>query len=92
MDPWGCAPAAFHLFTGAAFFGAFFLCTDWTSTPVTPIGMFLFGALAGGLTLLLRLSDMPYGPVPWAVVIVSLTTPLLDRIKGRPFGKVVSNA
>jgi electron transport complex protein RnfD len=91
-DPWGCAPAAFHLFTGAAMFAAFFLCTDWTSTPVTPVGMFLFGLLAGGLTLLLRLSNMPYGPEPWSVVIVSLTTPLLDRIALKPFGKTATNA
>jgi electron transport complex protein RnfD len=92
MDPWGCPPAAFHLFTGSAMFGAFFLCTDWTSTPVTPVGMFLFGLLAGGLSLLLRLSGMPYAPVPWAIVIISLATPLLDRIKQRPFGKVVRHA
>ena len=71
---------------------AFFLCTDWPSTPVTPVGMFLFGLLAGGLTLLLRLSNMPYGPEPWSVVIASLTTPLLDRLALRPFGKAVTNA
>jgi len=92
VDPWIYPSAAFHLFTGAAFFGAFFLVTDWSSTPVTPVGMLLFGLVAGGLTLLLRQSGMDYGPGPWAIVITSLTTPLLDRISRRPFGKVVSHA
>ena len=84
--------ASFHLFTGTAMFGAFFLATDWSSTPVTPIGMFIFGLLAGGLSLLFRLSGMAYGPVPWAIVVISLTTPLLDRIAQKPFGKVSSHA
>jgi hypothetical protein len=35
---------------------------------------------------------MAYGPAPWATVITSLTTPLLDRIARRPFGKAVSHA
>jgi electron transport complex protein RnfD len=92
VDPWVYPSAAFHLFTGAAFFGAFFLVTDWSSTPVTPVGMLLFGLVAGGLTLLLRQSGMAYAPAPWAIVITSLTTPLLDRIARRPFGKAVSHA
>ncbi|MDJ0762129.1 MAG: RnfABCDGE type electron transport complex subunit D [Myxococcota bacterium] len=92
LDPWGCPPMAFHLFTGAAMFGAFFLCTDFSSTPVTPIGLVVFGLIAGALSLLLRQSGMPYGPVPWAIALTSLTTPLLDRISLRRFGKVVTHA
>ncbi len=92
VDPWGCPSAAFHLFTGSAMFGAFFLCTDWTSTPVSPIGAFLFGLFAGALALLFRLAGMPFGAVPWAIVIMSLATPLFDRIKQRPFGKAVRHA
>jgi electron transport complex protein RnfD len=81
------ASAWFQLFSGSAMFGAFFLCTDWSSTPVTPIGMFLFGLIAGGLAVLFRMSGMPYGPVPWAIAVMSLATPILDRIHRNPFGK-----
>jgi electron transport complex protein RnfD len=83
---------AFQLCTGMAMFGAFFLCTEWTATPVTPRGLFFFGFLAGILTLIFRLSGLPFGRVAYAVLIVSLATPLLDRLAPRPFGKVVRNA
>lgn len=92
VDPGGCAPASFHLLTGLTVFGAFFLCTEWTTTPVTPRGLFLFGLFAGMLTIILRMSDLHFGRVPWAITIMTLTTPLLDRIAAVPFGKVVRHA
>jgi electron transport complex protein RnfD len=92
VDPGGCAPASFHLLTGLTMFGAFFLCTEWTTTPVTPWGLFLFGLFAGVLTIILRMSDLHFGRVPWAVTLMTLTTPLLDRIAAVPFGKVVRHA
>jgi electron transport complex protein RnfD len=90
--PYSVAPASFYLLTGGAFFGAFFLCTEWTSTPVTPWGMFVFGALSGGLAIVFRVFGMPFGGVPWAIVLISLGTPLLDRIATAPFGKSASHA
>ncbi len=86
------ASSWFHLFSGLTMFGAFFLCTDSTSTPVTPFGMFLFGLIAGGLVVLFRMSGMPYGPAPWAIALMSLTTPLLDRMVRKPFGKAARYA
>jgi electron transport complex protein RnfD len=86
------APAAFHLFTGAALFAAVFLCTDFTSTPVTPRGMLWFGLLAGGLTFALRLSRLPFGHEAFAVASLSLATPLLDRLRPAPFGQGARHA
>jgi len=84
--------ALFQLFTGVAMFGAFFLCTEWSSTPVSGRGLFLFGLSAGALAILLRLTGMEFGRVAWAIVITSLATPLFDRITTIPFGKVVDHA
>ncbi len=92
IAPGSVAPATFHLFTGATMFGAFFLCSEWTSTPVTPWGMFLFGLFAGGVVILFRVCGMPFGRVPWAIVLMSLATPLFDRIASTPFGKAASHA
>ena len=92
MDPGGSAPASFHLLTGLTMFGAFFLCTEWTTTPVTPWGLFLFGLFAGMLTIILRMSDLHFGRVPWAITLMTLATPLFDRIAAVPFGKVVRHA
>ena len=82
----------FQMFTGASMFGAFFLCTEWSSTPVSPKGLFLFGLFAGALMILFRLTGMEYGPTAYAVAIMSLATPLFDRIATVPFGKVVDHA
>ncbi|MFO8072247.1 MAG: RnfABCDGE type electron transport complex subunit D [Polyangia bacterium] len=92
LDPQAQPPVWFHTLTGLTMLGAFFLGTDWTSTPVTPWGMFLFGLLAGVLTVILRMTGLHYGRVPWAIFAMSLATPLFDRIASVPFGKVVHHA
>ncbi|MCP4604024.1 MAG: RnfABCDGE type electron transport complex subunit D [Proteobacteria bacterium] len=92
IDPGAYAPAWFHILTGTAMFGAFFLCTEWTSTPVTPRGLFLFGLLAGMLVIVFRMSGLPFARVPFAIVLMSLCTPLFDRIAQAPLGKVTSHA
>ncbi len=92
IDPGSYAPALFHLLTGTTLFGAFFLVTEWTSTPVTPRGLFLFGLFAGVLAIVFRMTGLPFGRVPYAIVILSLGTPLFDRITLAPFGKVSSHA
>ena len=73
-------------------FAAFFLVTDFSSTPVTGRGLLLYGLSAGALAMVLRMSDLEFGPVAFAVVITSLATPLFDRIADTPFGKVVHHA
>lgn len=93
IDPGAYPTATFQLFTGMAFFGAFFLCTEWTSTPVTPWGLFLFGLGAGVLALIFRVTGgLDYGRVAFAIAFMSLLTPLLDRIPLTPFGKGVRHA
>jgi electron transport complex protein RnfD len=91
-DPGQYPSVGFQLSTGMVMFGAFFLCTEWSSTPVTPRGLFLFGLIAGALAVIFRLSGLPFGRVAFAVLIVSLATPLLDRLAPTPFGKAVRHA
>ncbi|MFH1468263.1 MAG: RnfABCDGE type electron transport complex subunit D [Pseudomonadota bacterium] len=93
IDPGLFPCASFQLLTGAAFFGAFFLCTEWTSTPVTPWGLFLWGLSAGALALLFRVTGgLPFGRVAFAIGFMSLLTPLFDRLAPTPFGKGVRHA
>ena len=93
VDPGQAPSATFQLFTGMAIFAAFFLCTEWSSTPVTPWGLFLYAFSAGALALLFRLvGHLPYGGVLFAVALMSLATPLFDRIAPTPYGKVVRHA
>jgi electron transport complex protein RnfD len=86
---WVSAPATyanplFHLFTGNAMIGIFFLATDYSSSPFSRWGMVVFGLGCGFLTIILRVwSINPYA-VPFAILIMNLFTPLLDNIKRKP--------
>jgi len=83
-DPGTYANPLFHLLTGSAMMGIFFLSTDYSSSPFNRWGMVVFGLGCGFLTVILRAwSINPYS-VPYAILIMTLFTPLLDRIKRKP--------
>ena len=68
-----------HLLSGALLFGAFFIATDPTSSPLTPRGKFIFGLGVGGVVMLLRtLSNYPEG-VMFSVLVMNAFTPLINR-------------
>ena len=50
---------AAHLCGGGLIFGAFFMATDYVTSPITPKGQILFGILLGVLTGLFRCSADP---------------------------------
>jgi electron transport complex protein RnfD len=79
--------ATFHLFSGAAVFGAFFIATDYVTSPLYPVGKLIFGAGVGILTMVIRLwAGYPEG-VSFAVLLMNATVPILDRYtKQRKFG------
>jgi len=69
-----------HLLTGGLVLGAFYMATDYVTTPVTPAGRFVFGAGCGVITAVIRLfGGYPEG-VSYAVLLMNVATPLLDRI------------
>ena len=68
-----------HLSGGAVLFGAFFIATDPVTSPLTPIGKFVFGTGTGFLIMLLRdFSGYPEG-VMFAVLLMNSVTPLINR-------------
>ena len=69
----------FHLLTGFSCIGAFFLAADFSSRPVSPRVMIWYGTVSGVLTVLFRMwSGFPEG-LPFALLIVNMTVPMLDR-------------
>jgi electron transport complex protein RnfD len=74
----------FHLLTGNAMIGIFFLATDYSSSPFNRWGMVVFGLGCGFLTIILRVWSINPHAVPFAILIMNLFTPLLDRIKSKP--------
>jgi Na+-translocating ferredoxin:NAD+ oxidoreductase subunit D len=79
---------AFHVFSGAAMIGAFFIATDPVSASATPKGKLIFGAGVGGLTFVIRTwGGYPDG-VAFAVLLMNMAVPLIDRCtRPRAFGQ-----
>jgi electron transport complex protein RnfD len=81
----------FHLLTGGLVFGAFFMATDYVTTPMSRSGKIIFGAGAGFLTFLIRFTGaLPEG-VSLAIIIMNMFVPLIDRfMKPKISGAMVS--
>jgi electron transport complex protein RnfD len=83
----------FHLFAGGLFLGAFFMATDWVTSPVTKKGRLIFGFGAGILVVLIRLKGGYPEGVCYSILLMNVVTPLIDRYtKARVFGRVKSYA
>jgi len=68
-----------HLLGGALLFGAFFIATDPVTSPLTPVGKFIFGVGVGSLVMLIRVfSGYPEG-VMFAILLMNAVTPLINR-------------
>jgi electron transport complex protein RnfD len=79
----------FHLFTGGAMLGAFFIVTDPVSSPVTARGRLVFGAGAGVLTFVIRTWGIYPDGVAFAVLAMNAAVPLIDRYtRPVPYGRV----
>jgi electron transport complex protein RnfD len=80
----------FAILSGGILLGALFMATDYVTTPVTPAGKWIFGIGAGLVTVLIRqLGNYPEG-VTYAILIMNVITPYLDKILPRRFGYVGS--
>ncbi len=77
----------FHIMTGGLILGAFFMATDYTTTPITKCGRVIFGISCGVITILIRLfGGYPEG-VSFSILFMNAMTPLLDRWTiPKPFG------
>jgi electron transport complex protein RnfD len=70
----------FHLLSGGLMLGALFMATDPVTSPVTPLGMWVFGAGTGALIVVIRqFSGLPEG-VMYAILLMNGLTPLIDRV------------
>ncbi|WP_044973636.1 RnfABCDGE type electron transport complex subunit D [Ruminococcus sp. HUN007] len=75
------------LMSGGLFLGAFFMATDYTTSPVTEKGKIIFGAGCGIITFVIRkYGSYPEG-VSFSILLMNILTPYIDRISENiPFG------
>lgn len=77
-----------HLFGGGLMLGAFFMATDYVTSPITPNGKLIFGILLGLLTFLFRIYGGSAEGVSYAIIISNLLVPLVERVTvPKSFGK-----
>ena len=75
-----------YLLGGGLLFGAFFMATDYATSPKSPVAVIIYGIGLGLLTVIIRkFSSMSEG-VSYAILLMNIVTPLLDKIKVKPFG------
>jgi electron transport complex protein RnfD len=80
IDPHHYPDPLFVLFSGGLVLGAVYMATDMVTSPVTPKGMWLYGALIGVLTVIIRYSGgLPEG-VMYAILIGNAATPMIERV------------
>jgi electron transport complex protein RnfD len=88
IDPDRFAGGLFHLISGATFLGAFFIATDYVTSPVSKQGQLVFGIGCGLLTWIIRsFAGYPEG-MAFAVLLMNSLTPIIDQYtRPRRFGR-----
>jgi len=69
----------FHILSGGLILGAFFMATDYVTSPLTRKGQFIFALGCGLITAIIRLwGGYPEG-VSYAILMMNAATPIIDR-------------
>lgn len=73
---------------GGLMLGAFFMATDYATSPITPFGKIIFGIILGLLTGLFRVFSSSAEGVSYAIIISNLLVPLIEKFSvPKCFGK-----
>ena len=81
--------AVYQVLSGGLALGAFYMATDYTTTPMTPKGKIIFGIGCGVITALVRLFAAAPEGVAFSILFMNMFTPLIDRYtRPQPAGGV----
>lgn len=77
-----------HLCGGGLMLGAWFMATDYVTSPITKKGQIVYGVCLGVLTGLFRLFGPSAEGVSYAIIFSNLLVPLIEKVTlPKPFGK-----
>ena len=77
----------YHLFAGGLMIGAFFMATDWVTSPITKKGKIIYAIGLGVLTSLIRLRGSYTEGVCYSILMMNMVTPMIDRfVRNVSFG------
>ena len=84
--------AVFHVLAGGVMLGAFFMATDYVTTPILPMGKVIFGIGCGVITMLIRLYGQYPEGVSFSILLMNIVTPLIDNFcQKRMYGGAKKN-
>jgi len=82
-SPW------FMLLSGGLMLGAMFMATDMVASPVTPLGIWIYGGVIGALTVVIRLFGGLTEGVMYAILLANALSPLIASVtQPRVYGVV----
>lgn len=87
IDPAKYPPPIFHLFAGGFLLGAFFMATDYVTSPISSKGMWIYGLGISLVIIIIRLfGGVPEG-VMYSILFMNAFVPLINRYTlPKPFG------
>ncbi|MDR0519190.1 MAG: RnfABCDGE type electron transport complex subunit D [Clostridiales Family XIII bacterium] len=74
----------FHICAGGVMLGALFMATDYSTSPITVKGKIIFGIGCGVITMMIRLFGAYPEGVSFAILIMNLIVPHIDKATRRP--------
>ncbi|MBR5425645.1 MAG: RnfABCDGE type electron transport complex subunit D [Clostridiales bacterium] len=85
--------SVYMLMSGGLILGAFFMATDYVTSPLTTKGKIIFGIGCGILTFLIRYYGNMAEGVSFSIILMNILTPHIDDwTMGKPFGEVKESA
>jgi len=92
INPEKYVDPVFHILAGGLLLGAIFMATDMVTSPMSKMGMVVFGIGCGLLTVLIRVWGAYPEGVSFAILIMNAVVPLINKgFKPKKFGEVVKN-
>jgi electron transport complex protein RnfD len=93
VDPSRYPDPLFVLLSGGLMIGAVFMATDMATSPVTPRGVWIYGALIGVVTVMIRYFGGLTEGVMYAILLGNALAPLIDQVtQPRVFGQTREKA
>lgn len=81
----------YQILAGGLMLGAFFMATDWTTSPMTSSAQIIYSLIIGVSVVLIRVYGAPAGAVAYSILIGNAFVPLLDRLfRPKRFGETIA--
>lgn len=89
IDPQTYPSPTFMLFSGGLMLGAIFMATDMVGSPITPLGVIIYGVFIGVLVVVIRIwGGLPEG-VMYAILLANALSPQIDNmIRPKVYGTI----